>query len=203
MPISVSELFESADLSFFGPVSWGHRIKDDRPGVYVVSLSSSPNIKGYIGYEVAPIDLDRVQRWILKVPELKLDGSSPTTEALKERLSKFWFPDEVILYIGRATSIKSRVRSFYRTELGMCRPHSGGHWIKTLFILDELSLFWGWADDPKSMESKLLEIFVNQVSERTRLALQDPDNPFPFANLEHPKGNVKKHGIKHSVNREY
>ena len=201
MPTSVSELLKSANLDVGGRVTWGQQIRDDKPGIYVVSLSLLPNDKEKT-LAKAPIDLNIVRKWIVDVPALKLDGSRPTPEALQERLSGFWFADEVVLYIGKAgTSVKKRVSQYYRTPLGAPKPHAGGHWIKTVTLLDKLSVFWALTPDPKGKEDALLGYFIKNVSEATRSALHDPHNPFPFANLEYPKGNSKRHGITGSVNR--
>ena len=42
----------------------------------------------------------------------------------------------------------------------------------------------------------MLEAFVAGVSADSGPALRDPDHPFPFANLEWPKGVRKSHGIR-------
>ena len=203
MPTSVSELFKGANLVLAGQVNWGQQIRDDKPGIYIVSLSTLLNDKKNALIPQAPIDLKIVRKWIDDVPTLKLDGSRPTPEALRERLSRFWLADEVIIYIGKAgTSVKKRVGQYYRTPLRAPKPHAGGHWIKTLTVLDKLSVFWSLTSEPESKEDALLGHFVQNVSEETQLLLCDPNNPFPFANLEYPKGNSKRHGIKGSVNRD-
>lgn len=63
-----------------------------------------------------PLDFPKLARWIDRVPSLALDGAKTTPEPLKERLSGFWLPDEVILYIGKATTLRSRVRGYYNTR---------------------------------------------------------------------------------------
>lgn len=42
----------------------------------------------------------------------------------------------------------------------------------------------------------MLRAFCAGVSEETRASLHDPERPFPFANLEWPRGVYKRHGIK-------
>jgi hypothetical protein len=48
---------------------------------------------------------------------------------------------------------------------------------------------------PNKVEGKMMERFISGVSEATLSRLWDQDNPFPFANLEYPRGHRKKHGI--------
>lgn len=206
MPTSVAELFESSHLSINGPVKWGEQILVDKPGVYVVSISKNPQQKKNNAIQVAPIDLKIINKWLLKVKTLKLEGlrstskklRKPTPDELRQRLSKFWLPDEVILYIGQTTkdSIKERIRKFYRHELGKSSPHSGGHWLKTIKILEKLNIFWGLSSVPEKVEYCMLCTFVKNVSSLSKRKLYDPCLPLPFANLELTKDNRKKHGIR-------
>lgn len=203
VPTSVSELLKNAGLELAGRVNWGQQIRDDKPGIYIVSLSLLPDDKESALLAEAPIDLNIVRKWITDVPTLRLDGSRPTPGALRERLAKFWLPDEMVVYIGKAgTSVKKRVGQYYRTPLGDPKPHAGGHWIKTLTVLNKLSVFWSLTSAPKSKEDDLIGYFVQNVSQRTKELLFDPDNPFPFANIEYPKGNSKNHGLTGQVNRD-
>lgn len=125
------------------------------------------------------------------------DNPNPTVEEIVDRLSKFWLPDESILYIGQTTrqTLKARVNQYYKTCLGHPRPHAGGHWIKTLSILDKTFVHYADCDNPKSTEDALISHFVSGISSDTKKLLFDSEHPFPFANLEFPKGNRKKHGI--------
>jgi hypothetical protein len=63
-------------------------------------------------------------------------------------------------------------------------------------------VFWARTSagqEPEVVEGRLLAFFTRNVSLQTRDALRDRDRPFPFANLEHPRGNRKVHGIRGSV----
>lgn len=201
MPISVLELFDSAGLNTAGKVKWSNQVPDNYPGVYVLSLSSNPEDKERCLIPNAPIDINILRKWITDVPTLKLDGYRPTADSLLDRLSKFWLPDENILYIGMTgkRTLKKRIREFYIHELGNGRPHCGGHWIKTLHILKDLYIYWAVTENPEYYESKILDVFVKNVSMLSRSNLYDPDRPFPFANIEHPRRNRKKHGITGST----
>jgi len=195
MPSNVSHLLSSVGLKVNGQVNWGHDINENRPGVYLVSISSNPD-ENRSQFKRAPIDEEVLAKWIAKVPTLKVDGKETLPNILRERLSSFWLPDENVVYIGKAgTSIKKRVKQYYQTDLGEPRPHAGGHWLKTLSILSELTVYWAVTGKPEDIEGMLIAEFIRNVSESTKHLLFDPERPFPFANLEYPKGTRKRHGI--------
>jgi len=153
-------------------------------------------------YPEAPISRDAVADWISYVPTLLLDKRRPTPETLAQRLSSFWLPDETVLYIGKAArSLKVGVGQYYRTRLGDRKPHAGGCWLKTLSILDQLTVFWACTEHPEQAEANLLSLFTGGVSHDTKSILRDSEHCFPFANLEYPKGTTKAHGISGPLNR--
>lgn len=200
MPITVKELFNSVGKEVMGQVKWNENINCSLPGVYCVSISSMDDVLETI--EEYPVSLNKIGEWIEYVPTIQVDGSKPAVETIVERLNKFWLPKETILYIGKAgTSLKNRVNQYYNTKLGDKRPHAGGHWLKTLDILNELNIYWTTSvdKDAEELEQELLKKFVDSINYKNEL--YDPDHPFPFANLEYPKGNKKIHGIKKAVNR--
>jgi hypothetical protein len=203
MPTSISDLFSNLSLLIQGPVKWSSKIQDDLPGVYVVSVTPNPNEKKNRYGDVPPIALDLVRNWIAYVPTLKLNGVRPTANDLKDNLSRFWLADEPILYIGKTrASLKKRVEQYYKTRLGDSKPHAGGHWLKTLSVLDNLYVYWAITSEPEHFEGDLLKTFVGGISKETLSKIADPVRSFPFANLEYPKGNRKCHKITGSVNRE-
>ena len=51
----------------------------------------------------------------------------------------------------------------------------------------------------EELEQELLRAFVESINYKSEL--YDGEHPFPFANLEHPKGKRKTHGISKSVSR--
>jgi len=200
MPITVKELFNSVGKEVMGQVKWNEKINCSLPGVYCVSISNNENVLKTI--EEYPVSLSSVEEWINYVPDMRIDGNIPTVEEVTERLSKFWLPKETILYIGKAgTSLRNRVNQYYKTKLGDRQPHAGGHWLKTLDILDELNIFWTISEDKdaEELEQELLSKFVESINYKDEL--YDAEHLFPFANLEYPKGNRKGHGISKSVNR--
>jgi hypothetical protein len=147
---------------------------------------------------IAPISRAAIQELLAVRPELTLDGRRPSPAELASRIAAFWLPDEPILYMGLATSLRTRVGSFYRTPIGARRPHSGGWFLKTLSNLESLYVHSASAADFDTAERDMLEAFVAHVSPPTRTALADPDHPWPFANLELRRGGQKirkVHGI--------
>ena len=195
MPTSVAELFAAADLTPSGPVRWGAPIQEGGSGVYAVSLTSEPDsIRGSLAEPI--LDRRGIATWLDHAPALTLDGGRPTATDLGVRIARFWLPDEVVLYIGLATSLRSRVRGYYRTPLGARRPHSGGYFLKVLENLGDLWVYYAPHPDPSAAESLMLRRFCSGVSDRSKLAIHDPAHPFPFANLEWPPGVRKSHGIR-------
>jgi len=164
--------------------------------VYVVSLTKS--LDKYDGkLSAAPLAKAKFEGWLKVCPTtLTLDGAPrPAVHALMERIRRFWIPDEIILYIGKATSLSERLTDYYRTPLGACSPHSGGYFLKLLSNLDQLWVHYARCDDPKRAEDRMLCRFCANVSDDSRRSLRDPDHPFPFANLAWPPGVRKDHGL--------
>jgi hypothetical protein len=203
---SVSNLLSYVGLSVMGQVKWGDKIKSNAEGIYIVAMTDDPNRISSL--ETAPISLEEVDKWLGRVNVLELDGVRPYSIDLARRLSAFWLRDETILYIGKAgrkegskNSIKARVNSYYRTPLGDKRPHAGGHWIKTLSNLNDLSIYWSECSNPELIEEELINQFIKGVSDSVRRDLYDPTWPFPFANMKDGRGNRKNHGVGRSVIR--
>jgi len=200
MPTTVSKLFKNADLSFSGPVPWAQPVSNDNPGVYVVSTTNDP--KKHLGIHTKPtISAEIVYKWVHEVTSIELDRvASPNPKDIVNRLAEFWLPDESILYIGMTTAkLEKRINDYYRTPLGAKKPHAGGHWLKTLSNLSSLYVYHASCENPKSKKDQLLGFFVSNISKYTKSLLSDSVHPFPFANLEYPQGNRKKHGIGRST----
>lgn len=203
MATTINDLLITAGLDpkRLKTVRWGQTLDSSSIGIYFVSTCGQPDQNSNL-YDRAPIDENILRFWLSKVSTFQIDKCpNPTLNELKKRLSGFWLPDENIVYIGQTESgggLKSRVNQYYRTELGERKPHAGGHWIKTLKILNQL--FVHYIDDktPPATEEKLLHAFVKQVSDETKKNLVDQLLPIPFANLELEKGNRKRHGISKS-----
>ena len=163
--------------------------------MYVVSLSAE--VDRTAGFPEAPLSSAAIQTLLKVRPKLTVDGGLPTATMLAERIGSFWLPDEGVLYVGLAgTSLRSRVSQYYKTPLGARRPHAGGWFLKTLANLDELFVHYARADVPSAAEDAMLGCFCATVSNAALARLPDPAHPFPFANLEWPRGVRKAHGIR-------
>jgi hypothetical protein len=198
MPSSVRTVFAAADLEVEGIVGWGERLPPTESGIYVVALTDDQDsLDGAL--PLAPISPPAIEELLAVRPELTLDGRRPTADELAARIAAFWLPDETIVYIGLATSLRSRVRGFYRTPIGARRPHSGGWFLKTLANLDDLYVHFARISDFDAAEIAMLAGFVALVSPESCALLADPDHPWPFANLEIRRAGRKirkRHGIK-------
>ena len=110
-------------------------------------------------------------------------------------------PDEPILYVGRsAKTINARLTAMYATPLGDARPHSGGHWLRTLSVLSELRVWWADTDAHEEYEDALL----GEVAKRNAALGRDAATGalLPFANLVTPDGTAKPHGLAGSLRFE-
>ncbi len=173
-------------------------------GIYVVSLTDRLDTTGE-ALANAPISTSAVEELLAVRPELRMDGARPTVEQLVGRLSGFWFPDEVVVYIGlagprkqhpAAGEVAKRVGEYYNTPLGANGPHAGGWPLKTLACLRDLHVHYAYCHSVERGESACIGHFAQNVSEETRKALYDSERVMPFANLEYPRGNSKAHGIR-------
>lgn len=193
MPSTVERLADHAGARYTGVVRWGSPVPEERSGDYLVSLSDDPASQG--GLAQCPISSERVAELFATRPDITIDGKAATPEALARRVERFWLPDEPVLYIGKATSLSGRISQYYTTALGARSPHAGGWFLKLLSTVDEIYVHYVTSQEPEQTEHAMLEGFCAGVSAATRAALHDPDHPFPFANLEWPRGTRKKHGF--------
>jgi len=194
--IDAASLLRSVGLLADGPAVWGRPVPAHGPGVFIIE-SSAPSA-------TAPIELARVGKWIERVETLRLDGTRPTSRALAARLASFWVASQTVLYIGASdASVGRRVSAIARTDLGDRRPHSGGHWLKTLRSLDGLRIWWAPTDATEEYEDALLAAFAERVL-AADLAADLADRPdrgliLPWANLRQPTGERKPTGLSGSL----
>jgi hypothetical protein len=199
MPTTIAEVFAAVSLvrEDIVRVRWGTKPTTSKQGVYIVSLTESLDTCDGKLME-APLAVAEFQRWLDTSPKLALDGIRPTVQQLMDRIRRFWIPDEVIVYIGLATSLSTRLQAFYRTPIGARSPHSGGYFLKLLSNLNQVWVHYARCPDSDLAEDAMLRRFCEHVSQESRRALQDPIHPFPFANLEWPRGTRKAHGLRGS-----
>jgi hypothetical protein len=192
---TVAAIFSSAGLESAGTVGWRTLPSSIGPGVYVVSLANDAHALGPTLPD-CPIDPVAIRELLARQPELRVDGRPATAQTLAARIARFWFPDEVVLYVGLAgTSVRKRVGEYYRTPLGARKPHAGGWFLKVLSVLDTLTVHFAPCEATRTSESRMIESFCEGVSEETLGGLFDPAHPLPFAKLEWPPGIRKSHGI--------
>lgn len=210
MPSTIADIFAAASASPAGVVRWGtppappvHRTAP-ATGIYVVALSDELDSRAG-ALAAPPISEAAIEELLAARPELTLDHSRPTREQLLQRLAGFWFPDEVVVYIGLAGPRKNRpvqgevakrVGEYYDTPLGANGPHAGGWPLKTLACLHDVYVHYAYCDRVNKAENDCIGHFAKHVSKKTSASLHDPVRVMPFANLEFPKGNPKNHGIR-------
>ncbi len=197
MPATVAEAFAAVDVGQddIVTVRWGTKPARSDSGVYVVSLTNSlDSCQGSLSEP--PLAEVEFQRWLDVCPNMTLDDKKPNVRLLMDRVSRFWIPDEVILYVGKATELSTRLPDYYRTSIGKRSPHSGGFFLKLLSNLEKLWVHYAVCKNPESAEDRMLRRFCESVSQGSRRALHDHAHPFPFANLEWPKGTYKEHGLR-------
>lgn len=195
MPSTVTDLLQATGLSPEGSVRWGDRVPTDRPGIYVVAIADSPDSLEPT-LQSAPISSTAIEELLEVRPELRVDQARPTADDLKRRVAGFWLPDETVLYVGLAgTSLRNRVNQYYKTPLGARKPHAGGWFLKLLSNLQSLHVHFAETTDASGAENAALKTFCSNVTSSTKGGLLDAEHPFPFANLEWPRGVRKNHGI--------
>jgi hypothetical protein len=87
-----------------------------------------------------------------------------TAPNLPDPERKFWVPDEVIIYIGRAKQLKRRLHQFRRHVYGSSSPHRGGQAI--LLLEGAKTITWAEVEDYGNAEAALIEAFCARVGQR-------------------------------------
>jgi hypothetical protein len=201
MPSTVNDLIAAAGLHHSGSVRWRSTVPCDGSGIYLISLTEDPDSTA-AAVPSAPISIVAVQQLLGRVDRLTVDHRpQPDATVVADRLGRLWLPDEVVVYIGKASrSVRQRVAQYYSTPLGNRTPHAGGWVLKTLSILTSLWVHWAESPRPELAEQQALAAFVDGASVFARERAFDPACPYPFANLEGPGGR-KRHGIGGAVLR--
>jgi hypothetical protein len=90
-----------------------------------------------------------------------------------EELNAHWVDNTKVVYIGKATSLKSRLRQYFGFGQGKNIGHYGGRLIWQLAYSRDLVVCWKTlATDPRAYEAELIQEFVSIYGGR------------PFANLK-------------------
>jgi hypothetical protein len=123
------------------------------PGVYVVVRESE-----------APVT------FLDENPGGRFKASNPTVAI--PRLTEKWVDGCCVLYIGKATNLRSRLRQYRDFGRGKPIGHWGGRYIWQLADAHELLVCWKpTTDSPRDLERRLLTLFC------------DSYGTLPFANL--------------------
>ena len=185
---TASSLLRTVGLLPDGPIPWGRPLPTTGPGVFLIELASP--------IPSAPIELNRIGKWLEHVPDLLLDGEHRPSRAVATRLGEFWLPSRPVLYIGGSTtSVSRRVAAIQATELGERRPASAGYWLHTLRMPAGARVWWAATTAIEEYEDALFAAFAEGVPATERDALPDPVVVLPFANLMRPTGERKHTGL--------
>jgi len=93
-----------------------------------------------------------------------------------DRLTNEFVPDSLVVYIGKATNLSTRIKQYLRFGQGLNAPHRGGRLIWQIEHHEELIVCWKELpdnEDPRETERQLILEFQNQFN-----------NQRPFANLQ-------------------
>jgi hypothetical protein len=176
MPHTVNALFRITDLASTRVTPWGVKPSCKEKGIYIVALTDDPDsLDGAIAS--LPASHEAINNWMVECPALKVDYAPATLETIITRLSRYWLPNEVALYVGKTNAqggLHGHIGEFYQHKLGRKSPHKGGQWIKSLSIISKLYVHYSSCPDPITAESAMIGHFCKK----------DPNGPFPFANLE-------------------
>ncbi len=142
--MTVSEIFEIANLSLHGPVQWMAAIRESSKGVYVVARADDP----HVGCVSCP---------------LPLRSSIPTGVRIDKAYEvERWLTEESIIYIGKSDQpLSRRVSQFYQHQCGNPSPHAGGQIV--LLLSCKLWLYWSPSSHPEISERDMLSAFKNKV----------------------------------------
>jgi hypothetical protein len=98
-------------------------------------------------------------------------GKNPNVSLAELRSN--WVEDTKVVYIGKATSLKSRLRQYFRFGQGKNVGHYGGRLIWQLKYSKDLVVCWkSLSMDPREVEAQLIKLFISKYACR------------PFANLK-------------------
>ncbi len=189
---SAHAILRTLDLIIDGPVRWGQPVRSKAPGIFLVEMPAPEAL--------APLDITAIRAWLERVPGLRLDGARPEPGALADRIRSYWLPEQPVLYVGRTSkSLGARVGALYATALGDRRPHSGGHWLRTLKSPDALRIWWAETDAPEEYEDAVVAAIAETVTAAERAALASDSPLLPWANLESVTGEKRPTGITGSL----
>lgn len=89
-------------------------------------------------------------------------GKDPNVSA--EELKRNWVAKSIVVYIGKATSLKRRLRQYFGFGQGRNVGHWGGRYIWQLQDSADLVVCWKQTpdDDPREVEKQLIQEFTTK-----------------------------------------
>jgi transcription elongation factor GreA len=181
-----------------GPVLWGRPLTSRKSGVYLVELAQP--------LPAAPLDMNRIGKWLEALPDLRLDGARPTSRTLLLRLASLWLPAETVLYIGATNgSVGGRVLALAHHVLGARRPHSDGQWLHAMTGVERTRVWWAETDATEEYLDGLFDAFAEAAggpaaeAGGTHEARPAGALLLPWANTRLPTGERQAHGISGAV----
>ncbi len=197
MPTTIQQLESTFHLKYLKSIKWGTSFIESNNGIYIISKSKN---KDFLPEkrDMISINENQVDIWLKNAPHILLKDKNPTKIELINHLKGFWFPDESILYIGKAEmqTLSERIYQFYNHKVGKKSPHKGGYWMKLLNDLPEFYIHLFSTKESHKIEEGLLKHYIENVSNETKVNLIDKDLCIPFANLQLRSRVIKAHGLK-------
>ncbi len=84
-----------------------------------------------------------------------------------------WIDESIVVYIGKATSLRSRLNQYMKFGSGKNVGHWGGRYIWQLSYADELLVWWLPNDNPRDTEKEMINDFKQEYGLRPFANLQD------------------------------
>jgi transcription elongation factor GreA len=182
------ELLAGLGLLADGPVLWGAPLRSAKPGIFVVEIAAP--------HPEMPVDHHALRAWLERVPELTLDGKTPTPHELAAHLRRWWLPGETILYVGSTTrSLAGRAAALAATPIGDRRPFGSAWRLRVLKDLAKLRLWWAETEAAEEYADAAFEAFARGVDPAWTARLPDPTLVLPYGNVEAPDGRKVEHGL--------
>jgi len=182
------ELLSGLGLMADGPVLWGAPLRSGRPGVFVVELPAP--------VAEMPVDHHALRTWLERVPDLKLDGRTPTPHEIAADLRRWWLPGETVVFIGStARSLGGRAAALAATAIGDRRPFGSAWRLRVLKDVPKLRLWWAETDAAEEYADAAFGAFAAGVDPASIARLPDPSLVLPYGNTEAPDGRRAGHDL--------
>jgi hypothetical protein len=180
MPQTPQSIAQAIGLCISQSFRWGQVACPAKPGIYLISLSADPTKS--VTNKGPDFAKPAIESWIKRARDMRLDGKPCTTDRVASFISGFWHPAETIVYIGKSKDVRRRLRQFSSHSLGECRPHAGGHWLKTLANLDALWVHVAECAKYGQAEDDAIRSFQQSVIQARPELRTLPLLAIPFAN---------------------